>query len=404
MKKSLNLLNIFISISISLIFIFISSNDFYWTSFWNFLKIPYQLPVFSDLDSINRALLSLKEGYNPYLENPNDISGSRYIYPKTWLYLFDILRLENQNYFKLFCFIIITLYFYSILDISSKINNKFFLIITLIFLFSKINLLLLERLNIDIVIFILSWITVYYSKFYIKLILYLLSFSLKIYPLFSIFIFIEDKKRFYFILSISLMLLFIFKDQILLMKSNMIPYAMLFAYGFETLARGIYHYSMNINFLINDENYVVFKNVVIFFGGIYSLIIFFIGFKLKEKILRTKLTYHETLFLLGGGIYVGTYLISTNIDFRLIFLFFTIPLMFTLKRSIYIQIYVAFCLICMNALIFESGDRYSIEYIIKSILIHGMKLYIYTFIVYYFAIILNKFIKLKLFNYQSNIN
>ena len=396
MIKPFKLFNLLISIFVASFFILISSSDNYWINFWNFFNIPYQLPPFSDLDSISRALLSFKEGYNPYLENPNDLSGGKYIYPKIWLHIFDLLNLQNQNNFKIFCFLIITLYFFSILEILSKTKNKLFLFIVLIFLFSKINLLLLERLNIDIVIFILSCLILSYSKFYLKFLLYFLSLNLKLYPLFSIFIFIENKRRFYLTLLISILLFIIFKDQILLMKSNMIPYAMIIAYGFETLARGIYHYSTNINFLINDENYIFFKNIVIFFGTIYTLIIFFINFKFGKKLIYSKLTYEETLFLLGGGIYIGTYLMTTNIDFRLIFLLLTIPMLIKLSKNLYIYVFIVCCLICMNALVFETGNRYSIEYIIKAFFIHGMKFYIYTFIVYYFGIILNKFFIIKM--------
>ncbi len=395
MKKNINVINFIISITFSLLLIFISSNEQYWINIWSILKIPYQLPVFSDADSINKALLSLKQGYNPYIENPNDISGSKYIYPKTWLYIFEFLNLSNQYYFKAFCFFTFTLYFYSILDIAIRTNSKLFYAFVILFLISKINLLLLERLNIDIVIFVLCWLIVYFNKFFVKAVLYIFSFSLKIYPFFSILLFIESKKKFYFILTISILLFVLFKDQILLIKSNLIPYAMLIAYGFETLARGVYHYSINFNLFISDDNYLIFKNIFIFFGGIYSVIIFILSYRSEKKLANTTLNFEEKAFLVGGGIYVGTYLVSTNIDFRLIFLLFTIPLFIKLYKNIYIYLYLFFCLISMNALIFETGNRISLEYVIKSFLIHGMKFYIYTFIIFHFGKILKRFIEIR---------
>ncbi len=388
-------LNIGVAICISSFFLFISSSESYWIPFWKFFNIPNQIPPFSDLDSINRALLSLKQGFNPYLENPNDITGGKYIYPKIWLYIFDFLNLQNNLNLKIFCFLIITLYFFLILDLISKYNNKLFYIIGIVFIFSKINLLIIERFNIDIIIFVLSWLIIIYSKFYIKLFLYILSFSLKIYPLFSILIFLENKKKFFLTLTISLILLVIFSEDIIMIKSNMIPYAMMIAYGFETLARGIYHYSIHMNFIINDENYIIFKNIVILSGFLYSLLIFSINFKLGRKKIYSQLSFEENLFLLGGGIYVGTYLVATNIDFRLIFLFFTIPLLIQNNKNIFVYIYIIFYLICINSLFFEVGSRYTISYAIKSFIIHGMKFYIYSFIIYYISKLLNKIVEIK---------
>lgn len=389
MTISFKYLNLIVSILISLLLIFISMDNLLWSNFWSFLGIPYQLPPFSDLDSINRSLLSYKEGFNPYLENPNDISGSKYIYPKIWLYIFDFLNLNNEINFRIFCFIIIFSYFFSILNIFTKFKNKLFLVIILFFIFSKINLLLIERLNIDIIIFLLSCIILFSSKIYIKFIFFLLTFFLKIYPIFSILIFIKNKKYFFLALLFSFISIVLLKDQIVLIKSNMIPYAMLIAYGFETLARGLYHYSINSNLFINNENYIFFKNIIIFFGGIFTLSIFLVNFKFGNKAVNSKLLPDENLFLLGGGIYLGTFLIATNIDFRLIFLLFTLPLLIKFK-NIYIYLYIIFYIICLNALFIESGDRYSILYALKSIIIHSMKLYIYTLVVYYLSCLINK--------------
>ncbi len=396
MTISLKYLNLIISILISSLLIFISTDNLLWSNFWNFLGIPYQLPPFSDLDSINRSLLSYMEGFNPYLENPNDISGSKYIYPKIWLYIFNFLNLNNEINFRLFCFIIIFSYFFSILNLFTKFKNKLFLVIILFFIFSKINLLLIERLNIDIIIFLLSCIILFSSKIFIKFFFFLLSFLLKIYPIFSILIFIKNKKYFYLALLFSFVSIILLKDQIILIKSNMIPYAMLIAYGFETLARGLYHYSINYNLFINNENYILFKNIIIFFGGIFTLSIFLVNFKFGNKIVNSKLLLDESLFLLGGGVYLGTFLIATNIDFRLIFLLFTFPLLMKLNKNIYIYLYIIFYIICLNALIIETGDRYSILYVLKSIMIHSMKLYIYTLVVYYLSSIINKNLIIKL--------
>ena len=203
-------LNFIIATIISVSIISLSYYENYWLAFWTFLNVPSQLPPFSDLDSINRSLLSLKQGFNPYLENPNDISQTRYMYPQIWLYIFDILNLKNVINFKIFCFVTIFFYLYSILNFSSVFNKKYLKLIIILFFFSTSNFILLERLNIEIIIFIISWLLLSTTNFFKELIMFILIVLLKIFPLFSILAFINNKKKFLTMFLATLLIILIF--------------------------------------------------------------------------------------------------------------------------------------------------------------------------------------------------
>ena len=140
--------------------LYLSFDTQLWLTFWRTLNIPAAIPPFSDLDSITKTLLSKSYGYDVYLENPYDPAHGVYMYPSIWLSVFDFLNLNNINNFRIFNFIIILIYFFVIQDIylrNSQNITKFILIY-----FSTTNFLILERLNIEIIIFSLIYFCGYF--------------------------------------------------------------------------------------------------------------------------------------------------------------------------------------------------------------------------------------------------
>ena len=88
---------IYISPLIVSIFVMaISFNDILWIDFWSFFKVPSQLPPFSDLDAISKALNAKEEGFNPYFDNPYDLKNKTYVYPSIWLHFFDLFNLNPE--------------------------------------------------------------------------------------------------------------------------------------------------------------------------------------------------------------------------------------------------------------------------------------------------------------------
>ena len=399
MNLSIRFFYIIISILFSSFIIYLSFHEDYWLKFWTFLNVPTQLPPFSDLDSINRSLLSLKQGFNPYFENPNDISQTRYMYPKIWLYIFDVLNLQDSLNFNIFCFITVFTYCYTILNLSLLFKNKYLNGILAIFFLSTTNFILLERLNIEIIIFIISCLLLTLNSFFKQNILFVLITLLKIFPIFSIIAFIDNKKKFLTVFICSFLIILIFNKEITVMRANMIEYALIVAYGIGTIAKGLYYYSIHLDLFINDNNYSLFRNSLIFLGGCFTILIFFIFFKFGEKKINSEISLHEKFFLFGGGIYIGTYLTSANIDYRLIFLLFTIPYILINSKNYINLFYILSFLICINSFLFEGGNNYSLEYLIKAGIVHGMKFYIFTYIVITISKIINNYLVI---NYKFN--
>ena len=146
----------FIPFLISSIILFLSFNDVLWIKLWEYINIPAQLPAFSDFDSISKALISKLDGHNPYINNPYDLSNKPYSYTLIWLNLFEILNLDIDLNFQILCFLLFFLYFFVLLKILNFSKDKRFQFLLIILYFSTSNLLVIERLNIEIIIFTIN--------------------------------------------------------------------------------------------------------------------------------------------------------------------------------------------------------------------------------------------------------
>ena len=378
--------------------IYLSINDQLWLIFWKTLNIPAVIPPFSDLDSITKTLLSKNFGFNVYLENPYDPAHGVYMYPSIWLNIFDFLNLYNLTYFKIFNFIIILIYFFVIQDIYLRNTQKKSKFILIIFFFSTTNFLILERLNIEIIIFSLIYFTIISRNYILKSIFFLIALAGKVFPIFSIFVFIANKGFFYLILFLSILYLFFIKEEIYFMSTNMIEYARIFAYGSGSISKAIYYYSREYDLFINDENYIYLKSIIIFLFSIIAIILLKINFKFGEKLLEKNISLDDSLFLAGGGIYLGTFIFSANVDYRLVFLLLTFSFILKINNSLIKNIYIISCLIIFNSFIFDGGDPYSIKYFIKAGFIYSLKFIVFIVICYFFGVVLNKYFKIQLKN------
>ena len=82
-----------IPILVSSFVVYISLDIENWKAFWSFINIPYQIPPFSDLDAISKAVDSKEAGFDPYLNNPFDLKFSSIIFeissPNSFIFKFS---------------------------------------------------------------------------------------------------------------------------------------------------------------------------------------------------------------------------------------------------------------------------------------------------------------------------
>jgi len=392
LQKS-KLIKILIPLILSSVIITLSFFDHLWMSIWSSLNIPATFPPFDDSLAINRGLQFKNEGLNPYTSSPND----PFNYPSVWLSIYEFFDLNNPLKFKIFNFVILFGYFFVLFDFFLKNNNKYFIFIFLIFIFSTSNFLIIERLNLEIIIFCFLYLTIVNRNYLVKSIFFLASFVLKIHPVFSIFVFINNKKYFFSILLISILYLIFMREEISIMRNNMIEFALIFAYGIGSIAKALYYYSEELNYFLNESNYILFRNILVLLAAIYATLIVFIKFRLNDQLVGSIITVEEKLFLCGSGIFIGTFITSSSIDYRLLYLIFTIPLLLKYNNKKIIFTYFLCLIICFNSLHFEGGDSYSLMYFVKASIIYFLKFIIFSINCYYLGIVLNKFLDKNFF-------
>ena len=168
----------------------------------------------------------------------------------------------------------------------------------------------------------------------------------------------------------------IIREEIALIKTNIIEYALIFAYGELSISKAIYLYSTKFNFFINDDNYFIFKNLISFVIGLSAIIIITSNINFQDKIIKS-ISNNEKMFLAGAGIYIGTFITSANIDYRLVFLLFTLPIILDYEKQSLKILYMICLIVCFNSLIFEGGDSYSFIYFIKASVIYLLKFIIF---------------------------
>lgn len=388
----------FLPLLFSAFVILLSLNEILWIKIWgSYFTVPPQIPPFSDLDAISRALTSKQQGFNPYIDNPYDLTNRTYVYPSIWLYFFDLFSLNTKINFQIFNAILIYFYALIYLKLAYDINKKVFSIILSILFFSSASMLAVERLNIEIIIFILIYFLASANSFKNQFILYLIAVYGKLYPIFSVFIFLKKIKILILMIFLSFLLLFFIREEIFLLIKNGNEVALNIAYGVPTLTKGMWYYSKKLGYFLNDENYRSFKYIMIFLASIYATFIILIKFKFGDKSVLKTISLEEKLFICGGGIFIGRFINFSNIDYGLIFLVFTLPYLLKDKITYLKIILLVLIAISFNSIWFDlfEGDRFTYTYLALALFIHSVKIIIFSTICYFYGEILNNHIKIK---------
>lgn len=292
-------------------------------------NVPAMQPEFADLQVIQGAYESLQNDIYPYVQNPYDPWQRTYNYPPIWLYLLGPHLTVNN--IVVAGWILITLFFISTFYFIGRVSYRNGVIYSLAIV-SPAIFLLLERGNIDIIIFILSMMSI---KLYMSqankaplLTGIFISFIsiLKLYPIFSLFNFYKDKKSslIYICTIIIIFTLYIITitSELSWISANT-PRGGIRSYGCAVLPTRL----LLLISQINPE--IKFSHTISLIIGlsvlsILSILIFILALR-QNKIIHHKDTRELFSFKLGALIFIGTFAIGNNWDYRLVFLILTIP-------------------------------------------------------------------------------
>jgi hypothetical protein len=188
--------------------------------------------------------------------------------------------------------------------------------------FSGSSLLLIERGNIDLIIFIISFFVLNINYNIWIAFLYLLAVLLKLFPFFGILGVFNKLKNFkvnFFILIFSLSYFFISYRDIFSISNNT-PKTGDMSYGLLAV-------KLNLLKKLNlDVNYFYILLTVLF-------IVLMVYFLFRKYFLQDTDVRYKSSFLFGSLIYLATFVINTHFDYRLVFIFFIIPSVLFFKNK-----------------------------------------------------------------------
>lgn len=297
-----------------LLFIFYGYNNT-----WMLWNVPTLSPHFADLRAITAGAESYAKGYEPMISNPCDPWNRSLNYPRVWQCLYSIG--VNQTHTTYIGIGLICVFLVGICLLWSRINNT-----TLVFIIAAIVspavLLGIERANIDLLMFFLLAGSVMAVKknHIMSTALILFGFILKLYPVFGIVVLLR-KDRSIFIASsvICIVVAFVytffnFDDLVIISKAT--PRSTSLSYGVNVIWMKV---------MSNHPTAGVFAKILSY-GAVLSLLFYAFLSMLRDDLpTEDEEAPYIDSFRVGSAIYLGTFLLGNNWDYRLMFLIFTIP-------------------------------------------------------------------------------
>lgn len=287
-----------------------------WTTTWKWLLIPTMSPVFADMRTVQGALISMAQGLNPQVTNPGDPWGRAMNYPSVWIELAQGLGLQNETNYLVFALVSVVGFLFCCDQIVAKSKS----IWVLFMVFSGATLLAVERGNNDLVVFVLLFLAAGNPSIF-RLVPLVLATALKIYPVLAIPAFVKNKRLLIALVVVCLAVLLFMWQELISIRAGT-PVAAGLSYGVASIAAVTAMTPVKVPQSLLTVLIVVC--VLIAYGG---------QFKLFDMTTHSADPQNERWFLLGACIYVGTFLLSSNWDYRLIFLILCMPYLLSIQNG-----------------------------------------------------------------------
>jgi hypothetical protein len=274
--------------------------------------------------TVQGSLHSVDLGLNPQVQNPGDPWYRAMNYPIIWYWIARLFQFDREINLILFVCAYILAYIASCFLLLRSSPSIYLLLAV----FSWPSLLAVERGNNDLLAFALLFAGITLSQRYLRAFFILLATALKVYPaLLVVTLAKKPKILIALVLIIAGYFLFNFGELKIIQAGNTAlsdPASLVASYGLDTTIRNI----QNVITGQSPAAYSLLKYVLIF---VSFLLIVILGWTKYLKLTRFS-SYKTDLFISGGIIFSGTFLITSNWDYRLIFLLFCIPYILSIQN------------------------------------------------------------------------
>lgn len=303
---------------------------FGWMKTWAFLRVPALCPPFADLRSVQAALRAIAKGFDPRLINPDDPWSRPMNYPIIWVKIARVFGLASETNYLLFVSSFVIAYLICVYDLLRKFPSIWLLAA----IFSGSSLLAIERGNSDLLVFVLLYLSSMVPVLWMSAAMIMLGTILKIYPVFAAISLLRNRIVFGGLL-LTAVVYFLFDFDDLLKVRSATPISAWLSYGIPTIA----------------ARYPTRIVSPILLG---ALLLMFVGALSFSKLFRDNSAADGApkeavrLFLAGSGVYVATFLLSSNWDYRLICIMLCIPYLLHLRSKWLKNVLLAQVLLASN--------------------------------------------------------
>jgi len=310
----------------------VAIHDFFGKPYYKVLRplgVPAYESPFLDLRNLPAAIEILHAGGDPRVSNPADPLQRRYNYPRLWL---DCGYLGlNQHTVEIFGVGMGLLTLGCILLTLGRIDCVDGLMAGC-FVISPAVVLGFERGNIDLSIFCLLTLALTLRRMVpVTTMVIVLATILKIFPAFSLLALVTPpwRKMFSWLIGAVALLFFYFITDLKELRfiSQNTPLLSGISYGSITFL--IWLFNLPPYF----DAHLRFKLLLV--GAMAMLALAIVAVRKGPRV-ATSLVFAERelfAFRMGAGIYLGTFALGSNVDYRTLFLIFCLPLLFRLRRE-----------------------------------------------------------------------
>jgi hypothetical protein len=306
---------------------------------WRLWRVPVLYPQFSDFRLIPGSAESFRMGYEPTRRNPGDPYGRIFNYPAFWRFFFYTGITEADTVWVVS--LMLALFFLGIFIFPHDISMVDSLVLLLI-IFSPASMLLYERGNVDLIVFFLCALVVWLAEYSAVATAILLMFAIvvKIFPFFGCTVLLKAPKLKFVWLSVSclaVLLVYMYATFGSMKASwNLTMRGDKISYGADVLFQ---HYEKYLSSLLKlSPTAPILKFGPIILAAVLIGLTGMMGLRSPSPLASTA-TRNLAAFRMGASIYVGTFLLGNNWDYRLAFLIFVLPQLLEWTRSSYSRQY-----------------------------------------------------------------
>ncbi len=297
---------------------------------WKLWQIPVMPLSFADVRTITGGAETYRMGLDPLVVNPGDPWGRIMNYPRVWQWL----HFAGVDSGSSVCFGVglAVLFVLGILLHTPPALDKPTSLALLAGIFSPAVLLGIERGNTDLLMYFLLSVAIYsldrdrWQGRTVAIVAMLAAFVLKLFPIFGFTVLLRERRRIFLLLSLLVVVLALLYTALTLADLERIlrgtPVGVVWSYGMDVLWLSLADYSPVLGRMARNLAHVL---------ALLGLALAAQGLRSPHRQVEADQRSFDG-FRVGAAVYVGTYLLGSNWDYRLMFLLLAIPQLMTWAR------------------------------------------------------------------------